>query len=137
MIVMLQDRISSWNEQHKIADAFIHFVCYSFVLSSPFFQLPLPLLFYCFISFVQLPNLSSYSSYCANYNAALILVSQCIDKNEKFSQFLEEQIPYSQHPKIADYLILPVQRIPVCLILFLFAFFPHSHRRILLMFMVL
>ena len=62
----------------------------------------------------QIPHLNAYSEYCANYGSALICLNKKAER-ERMAQFLEKTAPLGQHAKLPDYLILPVQRIPVCI----------------------
>ena len=109
MIKMLDDRLQTWEKDHSIADAFLFLVCHNLTL------LLLPLLIYSFFSYLplQVPHLQAYSDYCANYADALICLNKHAER-EKFAQFLEKNALLGQHAKLPDYLILPVQRVPVC-----------------------
>lgn len=63
----------------------------------------------------QIPHLNAYSEYCANYASALICLNKKAER-ERMAQFLEKTAPLGQHAKLPDYLILPVQRVPVCVL---------------------
>lgn len=56
-----------------------------------------------------------YSQYCSNYNEAMRILAEC-KKQTKFKKFLDDLKKKShdiEHRGIEDYLIRPVQRIPV------------------------
>ena len=82
---MLEDRLKTWEQNHSIADAFL---------------------------FLE-KHLDEYSEYCANYSSALICLNKKT-KREKFAQFVQEQGKLGHYTQLPDYLILPVQRVPVC-----------------------
>lgn len=106
---MLEDRLRTWDKDHAIADVFLYLVC----CHTPFHQFGWKVQQHTGTT-GQIPHLNAYSEYCANYGSALICLNKKAER-ERMAQFLEKTAPLGQHAKLPDYLILPVQRIPVCL----------------------